>query len=54
MHLFPYIDSLWFGEGFSLLDHSKEYWLIEGSGIPFGLPNDLMSKVSAPCTCTFP
>ena len=41
MHLMPYIDSLWFGEGF---DYSAgpAYWLVESSGIPFGLMGDMM------------
>jgi hypothetical protein len=28
MHLFPYIDSLWFGEGYNY-DDEAAYWLVE-------------------------
>ena len=41
MHLMPYIDSLWFGEGYNY-DEPPEYWLIEMSGIAFGLMGDMM------------
>ena len=45
MHLFPYIDSLWFGEGFDLEQRGMgpDYWLVEMSGVPFGLPSELMA-----------
>ena len=36
MSLMPYIDSLWFGEGYDY-DEPPEYWLIEVSGLAFGL-----------------
>ena len=44
MHLFPYIDSLWFGEGFDLEQRGMrpDYWLVEMSGAPFGLPSETM------------
>ena len=41
MHLFPYIDSLWFGEGYDY-DAPPEYWLVEVSGLAFGLMGDMM------------
>ena len=41
MHLFPYVDSLWFGEGYDYAE-SEDYWLVEISGIPFGLTGDMM------------
>lgn len=34
---FPYMDKLWFGESFQYNKMSPENWLIEVSGIPFGL-----------------
>lgn len=34
MEHFPYIDSIWFGEGFNY-NESPDYWLIEISGIPY-------------------
>jgi len=33
---FAYLDSLWFGEAFNA-DSPPDYWLIEMSGIPFGM-----------------
>ena len=41
MEHFPYIDSLWFGEGFNY-DESPDYWLVEISGIPFGLMGQML------------
>ncbi len=37
----PYIDSIWFGED---ADYSREpsYWLVAVSGIPFGVPGELL------------
>lgn len=37
----PYIDSLWLGEGFNY-DESPEYWLVEISGLPFGLSGEML------------
>jgi len=37
----PYIDSRWLGEGFNY-DESPEYWLVELSGIPFGLFGEML------------
>jgi hypothetical protein len=42
MELFPYIDSLWFGEGYDY-NESPDYWLVEISGIPFGLFSDMLN-----------
>jgi hypothetical protein len=41
MEHFPYLDSLWFGE---LFDYNKspDYWLVEISGIPFGLFGEML------------
>jgi len=41
MEHFPYIDSLWFGEGFDY-NESPDYWLVEISGIPFGLFGEML------------
>ena len=41
MEHFPFQDSLWFGEAYNY-DESPEYWLVEMSGIPFGLMNDML------------
>ncbi len=44
---FPYIDRLWFGEYF---DYSSppDYWLVEVSGIPFGLMGEMLEKGGNP------
>jgi hypothetical protein len=39
---FPYVDRLWFGEGFKYDAMSPEQWLVESSGIPFGLMGDML------------
>ncbi|MDD4698100.1 MAG: DUF6067 family protein [Fermentimonas sp.] len=39
---FPYIDKLWFGESFRYSQMSPENWLVEVSGIPFGLMGDML------------
>jgi hypothetical protein len=41
MEHFPYIDSLWFGEGYDY-DETPDYWLVEISGIPFGLYGEML------------
>ena len=38
---FPYIDRLWFGEYFDY-DSPPDYWLVEMSGIPFGLMGEML------------
>ncbi|MCX5771974.1 MAG: DUF6067 family protein [Candidatus Hydrogenedentes bacterium] len=37
----PYVDSIWFGEGFDY-NESPDYWLVEVSGIPFGLFGEML------------
>lgn len=39
---FPYVDKLWFGESFKYNEMSYENWLVEVSGIPFGLMGDML------------
>lgn len=39
---FPYVDKLWFGESFQYNQMSPENWLVEVSGIPFGLMGDML------------
>lgn len=43
MEYLPYIDRLWLGEAFDP-DSPPEFWLIEMSGIPFGLSSDLLER----------
>ena len=39
---FPYIDRLWFGEYFQYDSTPPDYWLVELSGIPFGLMGEML------------
>jgi len=39
---FPYIDKIWFGESFRYDEMSPANWLVEASGIPFGLMGDML------------
>ena len=38
---FPYIDRLWFGEYFDY-DSDPDFWMVELSGIPFGLMGEML------------
>lgn len=44
---FPFIDRLWFGEYFDY-DSAPDYWLVELSGIPFGLMGEMLEKGGNP------
>jgi len=47
MEHFPYVDRLWFGEGFDY-NRPPEYWLVEISGIPFGLSSEMLQHPTNP------
>lgn len=47
MDLFPYIDQLWIGEARNY-DTPPDYWLVEISGIPFGLPSQMLQDGGNP------
>lgn len=42
MPLLPYVDRLWVGESFEFSRTPPDYWLVELSGIPFGVMADLL------------
>jgi hypothetical protein len=42
MEHFPYLSNLWFGELFDY-NASPDYWLVEISGIPFGLTGEMLN-----------
>lgn len=39
---YPYIDKLWFGESYHYDSMPASTWLVESSGIPFGLMGDML------------
>ncbi len=41
---FPYMDKIWFGESFRYDEMPPENWLVEVSGIPFGLMGDMLQE----------
>ena len=41
---FPYVDKVWFGESFMYDRMSPANWLVESSGIPFGLMGDMLHR----------
>jgi hypothetical protein len=43
----PFVDRLWFGEYFDY-DSPPDYWLVEMSGIPFGLMGEMLEKGGNP------
>ena len=44
---FPYLDRLWFGEYFDY-NAAPDYWLVEMSGIPFGLMGEMLQDGGNP------
>jgi hypothetical protein len=47
MEHFPYLNSLWFGEGYDY-NETPDYWLVEISGIPFGLFGEMLENNGNP------
>lgn len=47
MEVLPYLDRLWLGEGFSANDAPWDYWLVEMSGLPFGLMSEMLDSPNA-------
>ncbi|HVP91182.1 MAG TPA: glycoside hydrolase domain-containing protein, partial [Terriglobales bacterium] len=45
---FPYLDRLWFGEYFDYNGSRPDYWLVEMSGIPFGLMGEMLQDGGNP------
>ncbi len=45
---FPYINRLWFGEYFDYFGSPPDYWLVEISGIPFGLMGEMLQDGGNP------
>jgi len=45
---FPYINRLWFGEYFDYFNSPPDFWLVEISGIPFGLMGEMLQDGGNP------
>ena len=45
---FPYLNSLWFGEYFDYNGSGPDYWLVEVSGMPFGLMGEMLQDGGNP------
>ena len=45
---FPYLNRLWFGEYFDYDGSPADYWLVEISGIPFGLMGEMLQDGGNP------
>jgi hypothetical protein len=43
----PYCDNIWFGEGYDY-DSLPDYWLVEISGLPFGLTGEMLQDGGNP------
>jgi hypothetical protein len=46
MELFPYIDKTWLGEGINFDLMPADFWLVEVSGIPYGVVNDILMHMA--------
>jgi len=44
----PYLNRLWFGEYFDYAGAPPDYWLVETSGIPFGLMGEMLQDGGNP------
>lgn len=44
MEYMPYVDRLWFGESFRYNQEPPDYWLVEASGIPFGVGAEMLQS----------
>jgi len=42
MEVLPFLDRLWLGEGFDANSVSPDFWLVEMSGLPFGLMSEML------------
>ncbi|MGE5740755.1 MAG: glycoside hydrolase domain-containing protein, partial [Candidatus Aminicenantes bacterium RBG_16_66_30] len=45
---FPFLNRLWFGEYFDYNGSGADYWLVETSGIPFGLMGEMLQDGGNP------
>lgn len=48
LELFPFMDSLWMGEGYDYEHEAPDYWLVEIAGLPFGLFSEMLQSGGHP------
>ena len=48
LEIMPYLDRLWLGEGFNADKVTPDYWLVEMSGVPYGLMADMLQNGGNP------
>ncbi|MEI7899386.1 MAG: glycoside hydrolase domain-containing protein, partial [bacterium] len=48
MEAFPYLDRVWYGECFDYAAMSPDQWLVEVSGIPFGIMGEMLANGGNP------
>ncbi len=48
MEIFPYVNSIWQGEGYDYKSTKPDYWLVEISGIPLGLYGEMLQECGNP------
>lgn len=48
LELFPFMDSLWMGEGYDYQNETPDYWLVEIAGLPFGLYSEMLQSGGHP------
>ena len=46
--ILPYFDRIWLGEGSSYNDTPPDFWLVEMSGIPFGVMGEMLQDSGNP------
>ncbi len=44
LEFMPYVDRTWFGEGFDYNGMSPDQWLVQASGIPFGVMGEMLAN----------
>ena len=48
LEFMPYVDRTWFGEGFNYNGMSPDQWLVQVSGIPFGVMGEMLADGGNP------
>jgi len=48
LELYPYMDSLWMGENYDYFNETPDYYLVEITGLPFGLFGEMLQSGGHP------